>query len=283
MAEREMRTASRSGPARRDLFMKAEAERLIAIGRAVKVFENDSNRGQEAEEAIRAWLRAWLQPAYAVSAGEVIDSVEPPGVPIARQQDGIIHTNTVDATRFTLPSGVRLVPIEEVAATVEVKLTLSKEEFVRADTAAAELLSRQLVVQYQQRNEKGERVVEPWPSDPETKPLSALRERTMFMLFGYFGPASTETLAAWLREAKAISVVCCLEVGCVVRDTETWFQKGKFCEFADRDAALTMFVDQLWSGLNGYRASCLDYKPYPWAYHLKDPRRVYDDPRHNET
>lgn len=112
--KRLLRAAAAAGSPRREKFMTVEAEALLASAKRARLFEHNTNRGSDAEEAIRRWLKMWLEPQYTISAGEIIDSVEEAGVPVSRQQDGIIHVNSLEARRYTLPSGLRLVPVERV-------------------------------------------------------------------------------------------------------------------------------------------------------------------------
>ena len=98
--------------------MLVEAERA-------RLFDHGTNRGSEVEHSVLRWLRMRFAPHYTVSAGEIFDSFDTDADLKSRQQDGILNRNDPDAKRFILPSGMRLVPIEAVAALVEVKLTLT--------------------------------------------------------------------------------------------------------------------------------------------------------------
>lgn len=244
--------------------MEVETAALLAAARRAKLFEHNTNRGNEAEEAIRRWLRTWLEPEYTISSGEIIDSVEPAGAPVSRQQDGIVHVNSLHGRRYTLPSGMRLVPVETVVATVEVKLTLTKKEFELADVAAAELLEKQLSLCSRSVINGRE-----WPGDPQLLPLREVRDRVTTAIVGYFGPTDTSTLLEWVRDAKAIELVCCLEGGCVLRSHNG--PRGAGAYVSERRKALSAFVDALYSGFDSYRAACEDWLPDAWAYGEEPP------------
>jgi hypothetical protein len=121
--------------------MDIERRRLLLAARQARLFDQRGNRGAEVETQVVQWLRGLVEPEYTVSTGEVMDSfgTELPALDRAErhQLDAIVHQNTRHARRLTLPSGLRLVPIETVAAVVEVKLEVDHSKFKLTDAAAA--------------------------------------------------------------------------------------------------------------------------------------------------
>lgn len=205
--------------------MDLETKALLLEAQRARLFDHNGNRGTEAEHSILRWLRSRFAPKYTVSSGEIIDSFDTNADGKSRQQDGILHRNDPEANRFLLPSGMRLVPIETVAAVVEVKLTLTKEEFENADKAAAETARLRL------RPRKSGNVLQ--RGDVGTKEFVGLMDEhvrlglpvtdslfgeppTVFTLFGFGGIERLETIRDWM-ERSTISVVCCLSAGCIVR------------------------------------------------------------------
>jgi len=206
--------------------MALETKALLLEAERARLFDHNTNRGSEAEHSILRWLRARFAPDYAVSSGEIIDSFDTNAGINSRQQDGILHRNNADANRFLLPSGMRLVPIETVAAVVEVKLTLTKAEFEKADRAAAETARLRL------RPHRDGQIVEKMDDGSNTSlSLSETQVRdglavsddafgeppAAFTVFSFGGVEELDTLRGWLNDASTISVVCCLSAGCLVR------------------------------------------------------------------
>jgi len=116
--------------------MKLETEALQLQAKRARLLDHDGNRGTEAEHGILHWLNARFAPEYVVSSGEIIDAYDTDSTSESRQQDGVLHRNDVHARRFMLASGLRLIPVESVAAVIEVKLSLDKPEFTKAEAAA---------------------------------------------------------------------------------------------------------------------------------------------------
>lgn len=207
-----------------------ETKALQLAAQQARLFDHHGNRGTEVEHHLMKWLSARLGPDYAVSSGEIIDSYDTNPDIRSRQQDGIVHRNDADANRFLLPSGMRLVPIESVAAVVESKLKLTKDEFRKADDAATETLKLRLrpgkdAQVPKDRLDSSEfprcEVGMVFPEEYESGlALSSPRlapNRPTFAIFGLEGPKDPETLATWLAEATSINLVCCLEGGLVHR------------------------------------------------------------------
>lgn len=209
--------------------MRIETELLQKQAERARLFDHHGNRGSEAEHALLSWLARRFAPGYVVCAGEVIDSFDTDPELDSRQQDGIIHRNDPDANAFPLPSGMRLVPIESVAALVESKLRLDRAEFAKADIAANAtshlrirvgnsvpigLMSRHVYedgmfshVRIPRSSDEGLPV-----HDPRWGP-----NRITFAVFGFSGVTSTDVLEAWVRDASTINLACSLDAGCVWR------------------------------------------------------------------
>src|SRR5207237_489871 len=96
-------------------YLELETKALLLEAERGRVFDHRGNRGSEAEESIRRWLRRRFEPQYTMSSGELVDSFDTHADKDSRQQDGLLHRNDGDANRFILPSGMRLVPVESVA------------------------------------------------------------------------------------------------------------------------------------------------------------------------
>lgn len=205
--------------------MALEARGLKLQAERARLFDNTTNRGSEAEHSVRRWLGARFSPDYAISSGEIIDSFDTNAELNTRQQDGILHTNSADANRFLLPSGMRLVPVETVAAVIEVKLSLDKEEFDKAERAAKETARLRLRAH---RNSDfprfdGSGAVGPAVTEDQrqegvciTDPAFG-RASVTFAIFAFEGPLKLETIRGWMG-GTTISVVCCLTSGCTARD-----------------------------------------------------------------
>jgi hypothetical protein len=202
-------------------FMDADARLLAALAHRARVLDHKSNRGTEAENALASWLRERVEPEFTVSAGEVIDSFRTNVERDSRQHDVIVHRNTRLARRYTLQSGLRLVPIESVASVIEVKLLLDDEKFRRADEAATETASLRL------RTERHRLLagaggpisthVDAAKEDGYATEDVEMRGRVSFVLFAFSGPKKVKTLLDWLGRAKTIQAICCLSAGTVWR------------------------------------------------------------------
>lgn len=168
--------------------------------------------------------------------------------------DAIIHQNTRFARRFTLESGLRLVPVESVALVTEIKLDVDVEKFREADQAARETAKLRLAVdRVETMAAAGGPLVDhcsPGPDDGLATTDDQLRGRVQFALFAFGGPKQPETLARWLREATTINVLCCLDTGCAYRPPssrgDTTF--AGWSNVSEVDAALTHFA-QLVAGI----------------------------------
>jgi hypothetical protein len=124
--------------------MEREAQRLRHMANASREFDHKGNRGSEAEHALASWLQARFSPLYTASSGEIIDSFDTNASVDSRQQDVVLHSNDADANRFLLPSGKRLLPIESVVASIEIKLALDAAKFQEADATVSEVAQLRL-------------------------------------------------------------------------------------------------------------------------------------------
>lgn len=257
---------------RRALLLEAERARIL---------DHHGTRGAEAEHSILRWLRARFAPTYTVSSGEIIDSYDTDADLKSRQQDGIIHRNDADANRFVLPSGVRLVPIESVAAVVEVKLTLTIPELQRADEAATQ------TVRLRYRPGPAGRVPEEDARTARDGTFSSLMQRDfahglavggpkfannriMFAVLGFFGTVRPEAIAEFLRTAKTISMACCLESGCSVRLRDRSF-------VSDATGALPHFANWIQAAIKRHDALHGYLRPEFTAYGLPEALPYFDE------
>ena len=204
--------------------MSQETTALVQLAERARQFDNNTNKGTEAEEGIRKWVRARYAPDFTVSSGEIIDSFDTNASLASRQQDGILHANDAEANRFVMPSGMRLVPIESVAAVVEVKLDLDKTAFDLAEQAAQETARLRLRAarhsDFVVHKTYGDGVYESLMDEQyrtgvaSHDPSFRIRPVT-FALFGFGGVKNIEAIRGWLSASTAISVVCCLGAGCI--------------------------------------------------------------------
>lgn len=231
--------------------MRVEAEALRLQAERARLFDHMGNRGTEAEQGILKWLHARLAPDYVVSSGEIIDSFDDDSETPSRQQDGIVHRNDRNANRFLLPSGLRLVPVESVAAVVEVKLTLDAGEFDKADAAATLTSGLRLRIGFPGQVpcdpiEEGQptgMTFSMFIGDETTRGVQLSDEQLRpnqvpFAVFGFGGVKGKDTLVEWVMRAKAVNLVCCLGAGCVARTFHG-------LEVVGADEALAMFADHL--------------------------------------
>lgn len=225
-------------------YMALETEALLVEAKRARLFDHGGNRGRGAEHGILRWLGARFAPDFSVSSGEIVDSFDTNIKLASRQQDGILHRNSLNANRFLLPSGLRLLPIETVAAVIEVKLTLSKQEFESAAAAAKETKRLRYRIPYRGAHQPG--------FGPPYKPFTEAASeegvpvdddmlsdwRPMFVVFAFGGVKQIKTIAEWMKAAGTIDLVCCLDIGCA-------FRSGTGSAVTSKDGALTQFVQCL--------------------------------------
>jgi hypothetical protein len=259
--------------------MKTETEALQLQAKRARLLDHDTNRGSEAEHGILHWLNERFAPEYVVSSGEIIDAYDTDSETESRQQDGVLHRNDSHARRFMLASGLRLIPVESVAALIEVKLSLTKTEFTKADKAATETAKLRYALQsgssvptntftttpiLDDENKNGVPMADPHMNEV----------RPTFAVFGYDGTVNPETLAEWLEEAQTVSVVCCLGAGFAAR-AFTWHSRdqlpasARFSHVAQAEHALVSFAERIGAATsrhaNWYKSSRIDSERYSRA------------------
>lgn len=233
--------------------MALETQALLLEAQRARLWDHNTNRGIEAEQSILRWVRARVAPYFSVSSGEIIDSFGTNADRASRQQDGIVHVSGQEAARFLLPSGMRLIPIETVTSVIEVKLTLTRDEFERADHAASETARLRLrpgahgnLLQEMNGSssldyrdfDPGHRAHGIAVSDPAFAEPPAI-----FTLFAFGGIQQVETIHQWMKNST-ISVVCCLTAGCVVRGG---YMKGDEVRVGKADGDVVVNADDsLW-------------------------------------
>lgn len=263
-------------------YMDVEARYLAAAADRARVLDHKGNRGFDAEHAVSQWLRDRIEPEFTVSSGEVVDSFQTSIDRDSRQHDAIIHENTRFARRFSLQSGLRLVPIEAVALVTEIKLDVDAAKFKEADAAAAETAKLRLAVDK----------VQPWagaggpiknhytagPDDGLPTTASELEGRLLFALFAFSGPKKPETLAEWLREASTIRVICCLDTGCAYRPhnlDKTSF--GGCSLLSTPERSLTYFGGIVGGAISQFQASAAVWCCRSGAYSDHRPLHFWDN------
>ncbi len=253
----------------------AEAKALLLEAERAKVLDHHGSRGSEVEHSVLLWLNRRFGPAYSITSGEVIDSFDTAPELASRQQDGIVYRHDHHANRFVLPSGLRLVPVESIAAIVEVKLTLDKGEFDKSDATATQTsrLRLRLASDGQIPHDRIEEqtygssycgtlstasMVAPSGlalDSPDLRP-----NRPPFTVFGFRGPAEVDTLVGWLKGATTAELVCCLTAGCAFRRVD-----GSVVSVA-ANSALPTFAEQVEHAVDRHqclqRLLCPDFSGY---------------------
>lgn len=258
-------------------YMNVEARFLAAAADRARILDHRGNRGSDAEQSVIRWLRDRLEPEYAVSSGEVVDSFQTNVERDSRQHDAIVHENTRFARRFSLQSGLRLVPIETVALVIEIKLDVDGTKFKEADDAATETAKLRLAVdEVQLTAGMGGPVTERHASGPEDGlPTSSLQlaGRVHFALFAFNGPKQVETLAPWLEAAETISSVCCLDTGCAYRSPGA---STVHCELSTPELALVHFAELVDGTISQFERSAKCWRPRLGSYSARrDPTSRY--------
>jgi hypothetical protein len=274
-------------------YMEHETKALLVAAERARLLDHMGNRGSEVEHTIRSWLHERVSPKYAVSSGEIIDSYDTDPDHRSRQLDCIVHTNDVEARRFLLPSGLRLVPIETVAVVVEIKLTLTKEGVLEADAAARQTASLKLAIRRRDLDSLGvaemlqHDYTEASKADNERAkrgvPLSdqTVAYRTRFTIIGVDGPEKVETLAEWLKETTTINTITCLSVGSATRHAPSSGTPG-YSYIYQRDEALLSFAEEIRSALDAYDRSAQRFVADTWRYGKLTHRPYWDGSGYDE-
>lgn len=262
-------------------FMDVEARYLAAAAHRARVLDHRGNRGFDAEHAVIQWLRDRVEPEFTVSSGEVVDSFQTNVDHDSRQHDAIIHENTRFARRFSLQSGLRLVPIESVALVTEIKLDVDATKFKEADAAASETAKLRLAVdKVQPYAGAGGPIKDQHTSGPDDGlPTTAkdLQGRVQFALFAFDGPSNPETLVDWIRDATTIKIICCLDTGCVYRPPhleETSF--GGCSLVSTQERSLTYFSEIVSAAANTFAANANVWRCRNSAYSDYQPVLYWD-------
>lgn len=261
--------------------MDVEARFLAAAADRARVLDHKGNRGTDAEHAVVRWLRDRIEPEYTVSSGEVVDSFQTNIDRDSRQHDAIVHENSRFARRFSLQSGLRLVPIETVALIVEIKLDLDATKFKDADDAAAETAKLRLAVdRFERVAGAGGPVSERMKPGPEGGMACndrELRGRVRFAVFAFNGPKRRETIAEWLRAARAIELVCCLDSGCAYRPPHAKASDfGGWTSVSSPERSLTYFGQLVGGTINQFEASAQSWRARKDAYSDYRPLTFWD-------
>lgn len=262
--------------------MGQEAQRLRDMAKTARLFDHKGNRGSEAEDALTKWLRQRFSPDYTVSAGEIIDSFDTNASIDSRQQDAVLHANSADANRFLLPSGRRLLPVESVVAAIEIKLSVDAAKFHEADSKAREVAQLHLRAS---RNgdivlldEWGNRSVRSMSDAQRAEGVAVsddafLYSPVVFALFAFESDAGDcVSLSRWLDDASTISLVCCMDTGCVYRGVRPFRAVDQITE---SDGALPHFIECLVSSIGRYEAHVGCFKPDYGAYAIHKPVYQY--------
>ena len=221
-------------------FIDTERRLLEAFAARARTLDHNTNRGSDFERIMSRWLRERVEPEFTASAGEVVDSFRTNANIDSRQHDVIVHHNTRHARTFTFEGGVRLVPIESVAAIVEVKLSVDRPAFDTSDAALSITNNLRLAVGGREvLSGAGGGTIERVTSAPEDGVAVAdTPGRIANILFAFEGPSETATLIDWLQSAKQFDAICCLNSGCVVRRPRS----SSTISVAERDSALGAFL-----------------------------------------
>jgi uncharacterized protein DUF6602 len=136
------------------------------------------NKGTPKETFISDFLRDHLGETFSIGQGEIISAVSEDGE--ARNQFEIVLYKK-QFPKLVFGGGINAFLVESVAATIEVKSNLTKEELRSAVRAAHRLKSMPRRI--------GDMLI---LGDPRPAPLS--------LLVAYNGPAHMETVRNWLDE-----------------------------------------------------------------------------------
>ena len=262
-------------------FMDVEARYLAAAADRARVLDHKGNRGFDAEHAVIQWLRDRIEPEFTVSSGEVVDSFQTNVERDSRQHDAIVHENTRFARRFSLQSGLRLVPIETVALVTEIKLDVDATKFGNADAAASETAKLRLAVDKVQPGAgAGGPIKDHFTSGPDDGLSTTDKElegRVQFALFAFKGPKKPETLAEWLREASMIRIICCLDTGCAYRPHHMDQTNFGGCSLTSTpERSLTYFSEIVSAGASRFTVNANVWRSRSEAYSNYPPFLYWD-------
>jgi hypothetical protein len=181
---------------------------------------------------------------------------------------------------------MRLVPIESVAATIEVKLSLTRKRMLDADSAATE--TSRLRYRFSGSIPTSAVARRPLaygsestcnPTQDERNAGLALADpafapnRPTFAIFAFGGLKTPERLVGWLRECRTLDVVCCLGAGCVSRRSDD----PGYCWVAQHDDALAMFAQWMSAAVDRHEGVTRVMHPaFSEGYAAFDSLRYWD-------
>lgn len=106
-------------------FIESVARKLLADFTASKVLEHHGLKGDVREQALSVFLEKHLPEKFRVGSGIVVNSDGEQ----SRQQDIIIY-DAFNAPLLLNEENTKIIPVESVYGTIEVKSTLSKKELI---------------------------------------------------------------------------------------------------------------------------------------------------------
>jgi hypothetical protein len=153
---------------------------LLAISQIPQNSGHSLHKGTPREAFIRQFLASHLSARAAIGTGEIIDANSKPGQQ-RNQYDIVLYTQNYPKLDFG--GGISGFLVESVTATIEVKSTLTKEEFFKATSAAknAKSLTKNLVRSFS---------------------TGYVPPSIISVLVAYDGPASMETVHGWVADAE---------------------------------------------------------------------------------
>jgi hypothetical protein len=268
-------------------FLDLETQALRTSAERSRIMDHHGSRGSDVEHTVREWLRRLVEPEYTASAGEIIDSFDTDATQKSRQQDIVIHQQSVETNAFVLPSGLRLIPIEAVAAVVEVKLSLDVEEFRAADQAAAQTSRLRLALRAEDNGRLGFGGVT--ASHREVAEFNELHgqngallshpnlfARTTFAVFGLDGPSGVETLAQYVAGASTVQLLTCLNAGTVHRIEPPGSSSGGRALLHRREDALLSFAHAMVAAVRSHQQSAHDFTFQAHRYYHTPPVWYWD-------
>ncbi len=266
-------------------YLELETSSLMLAGERSRVLDHNVSRGSDVEHIVRDWLRRRVEPHYTASAGEIIDAYDTDVDLDSRQQDIVIHENSIEANAFALPSGLRLIPVETVAAVVEVKLTLNQDEFDKSDAAATQTARLKLSVREElepvgpgagaghenwqhAKNFNENRAEQGVPlSDADFHP------GPLFAVFSVFGIKAFDTLAKYIRDASTVRLVSCLEGGASFKPGPL----SKCSIVSGKDDALTAFARAITTAVEKHKGHRRRYSFHATRYYPTTKATYWDE------
>lgn len=161
--------------------LAALEEVLVAKGKTLQGIANTTIVGSARETFVREFLHSHLGSAVDIGSGEIISAFKPREM-TDRQQDVVVFDNRFP--RLSLSTGLDTFLIESVHCTIEVKTTLTEDEYLKSARAAAELKHR-------------------WGMQTEAMRRQAPRR----FVVAFAGPAKMATVLKWMESAYRKNVL----------------------------------------------------------------------------